>query len=419
MNFHEFMWKLAHEPLKKSSNQKNDISKLLHAFGEVLEDTKDNIFLIRRQGLLMTATGKALDAHGGERFPRYNGESDEQYRNRLLARKELARKAGTVEGMLLTLQSLGYSDAEIHPFYVFDPERWAEFYILLNKDTLNKLNNLDIVMSEIMRVKTASSYPIYAFAYYKNIEIITRSMIGNSYLNMLICGVNKCGQVYKEAEGLVTKGTIQFNTSSLFANNEIAGCGTMISGSKEKVHYLGIVFSSNSLINSIFIKALTDIEICGNNKCGEVYKKADSSEMASIIQFKSSNLLANSDIGSCGTIVSGSKEKIHYQGIILQDGYSVQSIFTQVSSDIEICGTVISGSKDKNQFLGNVYNTNFSIKPIFDKVLTDIEKCKTIIVGRSESTEDSASTNIISQFEAADKYTLKASKTLICGRYKI
>lgn len=419
MNFHEFMWKLAHEPFRKSKNQNNDISKLLHAFGEVLEDLKDNVFLIRRQGLLMTASEKALDAHGGKRFPRYAGESDEQYRNRLLARKELARKAGTVEGMLLTLQSLGYADAEIHPFYVFDPERWAEFYILLNKDTLNQLNNFDIVLSEIMRVKTASSYPIYAFAYYKSIEIITRSMIGTSYLNMLVCGVNKCGQVYKKADGLVTKGTIQFKTNSLFANSEIAGCGTIVSGSKERVHYPGIVFSSNSLIKSEFNKALTDIEICGNIKCGEVYKKADSVEMTSIIQFKTSSLYANSDVGSCGTIVSGSKEKIHYKGIVLQDGCPVQSAFTQLSSEVGICGTIISGSKDKNRFSGNVYNANFSIKPTFDEVLTDIEKCKSIIVGRSESMKGSASTNIISQFEVADKYTLKAGKTLVCGRYKI
>lgn len=201
MNFHEFMWKLAHEPFKKTSNQNNDISKLLHAFGEVLEDTKNNIFLIRRQGLLMTATGKALDAHGGKRFPRYSSESDTRYQNRLLNRKEQAMKAGTVEGMLLTLQSLGYPNAEINPFYELDTERWAEFYIMLDKVQLNKLDNFEVVNQEIMKTKTSSSYPNYAYAYYDKLIVQSSNIWGFSDMSLRICGTFNIGEYDSPIQG--------------------------------------------------------------------------------------------------------------------------------------------------------------------------------------------------------------------------
>lgn len=188
MNFHEYMWSLAHEPFKKSKNPNNDISKLLHTFGEVLEDVKNNIFLIRRQALIKTSQGKALDGHGGSKFPRYSEEYDEQYRNRLLNRKEQARKAGTVEGMLLALQSLGYINAEINPFYTLDPERWAEFYIMIDKLLLNKLNNFEAINQEIMKTKTSSSYPNYAFTYYDKLIFRTSNIWGFSDMSLRICG---------------------------------------------------------------------------------------------------------------------------------------------------------------------------------------------------------------------------------------
>lgn len=194
MRFVDYLWFLAHGVLKRTKKDDNDVYKLFDAAGNILDAAKTNIFLIRRQGLIATATGKALDYHGrGRQLPRYAGETDDQYRKRLLSKREISEKAGTVEGIILALKSMGFDRAEIEPLYLEDTERWAEFYIYLDQDLLTQYGNLETVERVVRDVKQASSLHNYIFTYYKDMRIRCADQWGLSDLTRFRCGLNKCG----------------------------------------------------------------------------------------------------------------------------------------------------------------------------------------------------------------------------------
>jgi hypothetical protein len=181
MKFADYLWYLAHKPLKFTKQAESESYKIFSVFGKILDEAKEKIFLVRRQALIATAKGKALDKHGsGRQLRRFAGESDEQYRKRLLAKYENARAAGTYKGIVKLLKSLGYDNAEVKPLYLEDSERWAEFYIFVDKKLMDELGNYEILMKEVKRIKQASSLPIYVLTHYSEFKIRTRYIEGLS-----------------------------------------------------------------------------------------------------------------------------------------------------------------------------------------------------------------------------------------------
>ncbi len=118
MGFIDYLWELPHIIFKRLPRDNTDIDKLAQGLGPVFDETKDVIFQIRQQSLIITAIGKALDAHGLDRqLPRYNGETDDQYRLRLLAAFNTYTEGGTEAGMIKALRVLGYQYATVYPCY--------------------------------------------------------------------------------------------------------------------------------------------------------------------------------------------------------------------------------------------------------------------------------------------------------------
>lgn len=191
MNLHEYAWSLAHEIFEKKLSGIREVNNIFHAFSEVLEEAKEKIYLIRRQALIGTAKGKALDIHGGKKFPRYANEDDSRYSTRLLNRKEISRKAGTNEGILLALKALGYEKSYIEPYYIHDPERWAEFIVYLRGKNPSNINDLRIIDNEVMKVKPASGKPAYGSEEYTDIHI--QSVFRSGYSKYPLCGTIICG----------------------------------------------------------------------------------------------------------------------------------------------------------------------------------------------------------------------------------
>ncbi|WP_113673503.1 phage tail protein [Vallitalea guaymasensis] len=157
----EYMYYLAHGIFKKVTKTKSDLYRLFSATGKILEEQKTNIFLLRRQSMILTSKGKGLDKLGQDRrLKRYDGENDEQYRKRLLNKFEVAVMAGTDKGIIKALQSLGYDKVRTEPMYIEDSSRWAEFKIfILDGENTNALQNIDVIKQTIMDVKEASSLP--------------------------------------------------------------------------------------------------------------------------------------------------------------------------------------------------------------------------------------------------------------------
>ncbi|WP_051967850.1 hypothetical protein [Brevibacillus thermoruber] len=119
MSFGNYFYEMAHRIFKlQETDEENDIFYFAHALGKYFDKLKADVFKIRREALIATASEKALALHGRDRnMPRYRGESVEEYRNRLLAAVPLHQEIGTEPGMKRALALIGYPGAIVFPFY--------------------------------------------------------------------------------------------------------------------------------------------------------------------------------------------------------------------------------------------------------------------------------------------------------------
>lgn len=193
----EYMVYLLHAPFKKVKKEYNNWKALMYVLGNHVAPLKNYIFLIREETAIETAK-KSLDIIGkGRRMPRYQAETDEQYRTRLLAKRIVSEMAGTKAGVEYILKTLGYDNAEVLPVpaemikqYHWDGairfdgshqwqpfgknvEHWAEFMVVLPTDNPGTLNNFEILKNEINRVKQASSLAVYKFQSLEQSEFVT------------------------------------------------------------------------------------------------------------------------------------------------------------------------------------------------------------------------------------------------------
>lgn len=132
MGFSDYFYILLHRIFKRVPRQNSDADKLAKALGPNYDEAMEAIFKLREQALGITAQGKALDLIGKERLlPRYGGESDEAYRLRLMNAYSIHSQAGTAAAMTGAFERLGFTGAEIVEMRPEDPERWAEFRVLV------------------------------------------------------------------------------------------------------------------------------------------------------------------------------------------------------------------------------------------------------------------------------------------------
>jgi hypothetical protein len=191
--FQDYMYYLLYGPLKKITKLKNQFYILFKVFGKVFDQTKQDIFRVREESMIISASEKMLEEHGRDRvMKRLKGESVENYRMRLSMKNIIAEKAGTNEGILLALKALGYEQSRIEPFYIHDPDRWAEFTIYLASKQQSGVNDITVIDSEVMKVKPASGLPAYGIEESTQVEIRSSFKSGFSkypLCNNLLCGV--------------------------------------------------------------------------------------------------------------------------------------------------------------------------------------------------------------------------------------
>lgn len=183
--FQDYMYYLLPGPLKKVIPKKNQFYILFKVFGKLLDQTKEDIFKVREQSMIMGASGRMLDEHGADRkVERFQGEDDESYRIRLSMKNLIAEMAGTEEGIKYALKSLGLKNFYIEPLWKEDDERWAEFYVYVDEKDMDLISNFNTVRSTVREVKMASSLPNYGFVIHmKNINYNEVSVINTFTFN--------------------------------------------------------------------------------------------------------------------------------------------------------------------------------------------------------------------------------------------
>lgn len=224
------MYYLLYSPLKKISKVRNQFYILFKVFGKVFDQTKQDIFRVREESMIISASAKMLEEHGRDRgMQKLKGEEIENYRMRLSMKNIIAEKAGTNEGILLALKTLGYEKSYIEPYYFFDTKRWAEFVVYLSGKNISSINDLQIIDNEIMRVKPASAMPAYGLAKDNTLKVITSCKTYN--INYSMCGTFKCGtKPYYSNQGINFKTNIDINTNKNETSQKYRMTGTFNSG---------------------------------------------------------------------------------------------------------------------------------------------------------------------------------------------
>lgn len=115
MGFGEYLWKLLHRPFKFSE----DIRRFTTVIGSLLDDTKQVIFAVRRVWFLRTCPVEVLGEFGNEYgMPQLTGESDEQYRTRLINVFDWYYWMGTNYGVLRVISFVLNVECRIREYQV-------------------------------------------------------------------------------------------------------------------------------------------------------------------------------------------------------------------------------------------------------------------------------------------------------------
>jgi len=191
--FQDYMYHLLVGPLKKIFKKNNQFYILFKVAGKLFDQTKKDIFRVRQESMIISASEKLLNEHGRDRtMPRLKGESVENYRVRLSMKNIIAEMAGTNEGILLALKALGYERSYIEPFYIHDDERWAEFIIYLSSKNPSSINDIRVIDNEVMKVKPSGGLPSYGAE--ENSRVVIRSNFETKVSNYPLCNMVICGE---------------------------------------------------------------------------------------------------------------------------------------------------------------------------------------------------------------------------------
>lgn len=167
--FGEYMYYLLSTPFKQARKARNQWYIYFKVTGRLFDKNKTMLRRAREEGMVRTASPRMLPEHGLDRkLTRYEGETWENFRVRLMMYADTCRLGGTEVGTLQAVRSLGFTDVEMVPAYELEGSRehWAEFYVILSRDIDDSFDiGHDIIRREVRRVKKVSGLDRYRFLY--------------------------------------------------------------------------------------------------------------------------------------------------------------------------------------------------------------------------------------------------------------
>jgi P2-related tail formation protein len=128
----DWLWEISPTSFKTGSKEKTerDVYKLYQVWESNIENFRQYAFKVRRQRFPQFANSNALYLLGKERgFNRFQSETDEEFKNRIINAISWYEKAGTVKGIKEILSLYGFENIKIIPVLKTDPSRWAEFRV--------------------------------------------------------------------------------------------------------------------------------------------------------------------------------------------------------------------------------------------------------------------------------------------------
>lgn len=234
--FGEYMFDLLFAPLKKGKRTVNQFYILFKVVGRVFDGLKEDALRVRDETNVVSASPVMLPVHGQDRdMPRLEGETIDAYRTRLAMKGIISEWSGVNRGILYTLAALGYEQSRIEPVYEWDPEHWAEFIVFLKGSKQSGVYNLDVIDTEVRKVKEGSSRPFYGTEAGNDIVFLSRLHRGLSdypRCGQLLCGV----WPHVASIGYLLKSVVEIGSRTEPGDVRIPRCGE-IAASEEFYHY--------------------------------------------------------------------------------------------------------------------------------------------------------------------------------------
>lgn len=165
--FSDYMQYLLPSAFKRQKKQ-NQLLIYCKVIGRLYDSLLQLILRLREETILETCDSRMLEVFGNDyEMPQMRGETLEMYRRRLQMKALTAAAAGTQKGILYAMESVGYPNCIITPFYLIDPDRWAEIRIDVFTESVDVDNPIAYgsVVAEVMKVKKASTLPHWRFYY--------------------------------------------------------------------------------------------------------------------------------------------------------------------------------------------------------------------------------------------------------------
>lgn len=181
--FCDYLYYLLTSPFKRVQKAVNQWYIFCEVFGHYFDDAMESLFTAVDQTMVATCRPEMLPIQAEERgIDRYPGESDENFRKRIANYAEVCRLGGSDAGVLLAVRSLGFNSVSIIQAREFAPERWAEFYVIINVDPDEEIPiGYDIVRQQVRKVKYTTARDNYQLVVgipvNKVNTVITRSVI--------------------------------------------------------------------------------------------------------------------------------------------------------------------------------------------------------------------------------------------------
>lgn len=178
--FGEYMYYLLSTPYKQIRKEKNQWYIFFRVIGQLFDENKSMIQRTRKESMVQTASTILLTEHGLDRgLSRYEGETWNNFRTRLMMYADTCCLGGTEIGTLQAVKFLGFSDVEMVPCYKLDGnrKRWAEFYVIISRDIDDDFDiGHEIIRKEVRNIKKVSGKDNYRFRY-RIKDVITENQI--------------------------------------------------------------------------------------------------------------------------------------------------------------------------------------------------------------------------------------------------
>jgi hypothetical protein len=151
--FGDYMYYLLFAPFKRMSKAINQWHIFFKVIGKLFDATKQDIFRVRSESMIASASELMLEQHGRDRtMPRLKGEIVENYRTRLSMRYVIALEAGTDKAIRYVAKAFGYDNIDIQKDT--DPGKWAEFSVQFLGGKI-VLDDRELLLKELNKIKPA------------------------------------------------------------------------------------------------------------------------------------------------------------------------------------------------------------------------------------------------------------------------